>query len=385
MVNSTVIGPDFPHSYSFAEISAILEHPRKHLVVGTSGSTGVAKQVLISSAALRASTQAAVDFLGSGQWLLALPTDHIAGINVLARSAYAGYAPVSLPSGARFTQETFVAASAQLQSVTRHVSLVPTQLHRLLTPSSLFDETLAALQGFSTVLVGGAATAPQLLADARSLGINVVTSYGMSETCGGCFYDGVSTGDSRARIDEDNRIWIAGSTLADGYIVSPLDKHDPECVETHEVADARAFVTDPYGERWHITNDLGVLTEHKEPSAQPLLDVLGRADDTILSGGLNIVPTRIDAFLTGRFGISESLTVGIPDQEWGARVTTLVTQRTAHELDMKSIRKALTDNLGVGYAPRTIHIVDQLPMTSSNKPDRRKAEEIVCAIESIQK
>ena len=172
------------------------------LLVGTSGSTGTPKHTALSARALRASAEATENFFdGAGtaasQWLLALPPHYVAGAQVLARSVLAGTEPViarSVTEPVHFTPEGFLQAVEQLSSTRRFVSLVPTQLHKLLesadTNPALGTELHEALGSFTGILLGGAPASADLLAAARRLGLNVVTTYGSAETAGGCVYSG---------------------------------------------------------------------------------------------------------------------------------------------------------------------------------------------------
>ena len=195
-----------------AEILALLrdfddaENPDP-LVVETSGSTGEPKRVALSRKALRASAEATAARLGgSGQWLLNLPPSYVAGLQVLFRSVRAGTEPV-VQSGA------FADAAAAMTGERRYVSLVPTQLHRMLDDPDDVD----ALRTFTTVLVGGA-NVPQSLRDqAAAAGVSVVATYGMSETCGGCVYDGMPLDGVAVALSAEGRIRLAGPVLFDGY------------------------------------------------------------------------------------------------------------------------------------------------------------------------
>ncbi len=186
------------------------------LVVGTSGSTGAPKQTALSVRALRASARATERFfadhpsIGSSkprrvvsedpaQWLLALPAHYVAGAQVLARSVLAGTTPVvaaSVTDGVSFTPEVFLNAAEQLSCARRFVSLVPTQVHKLLEAAeaspALGSEIYDALGQFTGILLGGAPASASLLAAACELGLNVVTTYGSAETAGGCVYSGVA-------------------------------------------------------------------------------------------------------------------------------------------------------------------------------------------------
>jgi len=245
------------------------------VVVGTSGSTGGPKGVELSAAALRHSARASLDRVGARpgeRWLCCLPVTHVAGLAVLVRSLVGGTEPALAE---RADPETLAASGCA------HVSLVPTQLQRLL------QEAGAPLAGFSSVLLGGAAAPAGLLDDARDAGVPVVTTYGMTETCGGCVYDGVPLDGVRAEIRDDGRIWIGGPVLFSGYRGGPRAPDDG----------------------WFRTGDLGVL------DAAGRLLVRGRADDVINTGGHKVVPGEVAAALQTCPGVRDAAVVGQPDPE----------------------------------------------------------------------
>ena len=320
------------------------------LVVQTSGSTGDARQVLLSAPALRASAASTEHRLGGpGRWLLALPTTHVAGLQVLVRSVLAGTVPVAVPAGP-FRTEAFAAASTQLADETgrRYTSLVPTQLHRLLGSTEGTD----ALRGFDAILLGGAAAAPSLVADARSAGIAVVTTYGMSETCGGCVYDGVPLDGVRVALEPDGRVLLTGPVLATGYRGRPD-------------LDAQVFVRSG-GERWLRTTDVGAL------DATGVLTVLGRLDDMIVTGGAKVAPAAVERVLGELDGVVEACVVGVPDEEWGHAVTAVLVLRAGASMpDLASVRATVESRLGRAAAPRHLLAVDALPLRGPGKVDRR--------------
>src|SRR5580693_3379079 len=184
------------------------------VVIATSGSTGEPKAVELSAAALTASASASLRHIGAGpgeRWLCCLPTFHIAGIGVLVRSLIAGLEPVIVPA---------VTPEILAESGCVHVSMVPTQLRRLLDAG-------ASPGPVGTVLLGGAASSDGLLAQARAGGWRVVTTYGMSETCGGCVYDGVPLDGVSVRLGpglsgaDEGPIQISGPVLFSGYLGQP--------------------------------------------------------------------------------------------------------------------------------------------------------------------
>ncbi|GIG25513.1 o-succinylbenzoate--CoA ligase [Cellulomonas denverensis] len=327
-------GPDVP-----AEVA---------LLVRTSGSTGAPRDVMLTADALRASAAATHRRLsGPGHWLLALPTGHIAGLQVVLRSVAAGTEPVELTGP--FRADTFRAAAERVPTdLPRYVSLVPTQLVRVLADPA----ATATLAGFDAVLLGGAAAPGSLVEDARRAGIRVVTTYGMSETCGGCVYDGVPLDGVDVRIDDDGRIALAGPMLAAGY------RGDPDLT-------ARTFRTGPDGTRRLHTSDLGRWADGR-------LTVLGRADDVLITGGEKVPPAAVERVVADLPGVAEVCVVGVPDPQWGQAVTAvLVLHPGAEPPALADVRSTVAGLLGPAAAPRHLLVLDALPLRGPGKIDRR--------------
>lgn len=305
------------------------------LVVATSGSTGVVKAVLLPGSALRASAAATAQVLGGpGTWLLALPAHHVAGAQVLVRSVLAGTTPVAMDLAGGFTAQTFAAAADLVDGPKRYVSLVPTQLVRLL------PDGLAALRRFDAVLLGGAAAPPALVEQARAAGVQVVRTYGMSETCGGCVYDGVPLPGVDVRLGASGRITLGGSVVARGY---------------RGGAPFRGrFVTDDIG-RW---------------AADGTVDVLGRADDMVITGAELVAPALVESALHGLPGVVECAVFGRPDPEWGQRVVAVVVP-TGVGLRLTELRTALATSLPGSALPRELVTLGSLPMRGPGKVDRQ--------------
>jgi o-succinylbenzoate---CoA ligase len=311
------------------------------VIVGTSGSTGRPKGVELSAAALLHSARASLAAVGAqpGQrWLCCLPATYIAGIQVLVRSLAAGTEPVL----AEHADAETVAGSG-----CAHVSLVPTQLQRLLMSQD--GDKSTPLAGFASVLLGGAAAPQRLLADARAAGIPVVTTYGMTETCGGCVYDGqpldgvsVSIGDEDdPRAAEGGRIWIGGPVLFSGYRGGPA-----------------RYLRDG----WFRTGDLGHLDGR--------LTVRGRADDVINTGGHKVVPGEVAAALQSCPGVRDVAVVGQTDPEWGERVVAVVApDDPADPPTLELLRLHVRERLPRYASPSKIVMVDAVPTLSSGKHD----------------
>jgi O-succinylbenzoic acid--CoA ligase len=316
------------------------------LVIETSGSTGVPKRVALSTDALLASAAASASALGgSGQWLLALPAHYVAGAQVLVRSIAAETEPAILPAG-HFDPARFGALAATMTGDARFVSLVPAQLARLADAASDDATLLESLRRFTGILVGGQSLRAGLRDRAAELGLNVVTTYGSSETSGGCVYDGTPIGNTHARVI-DGRIELAGAVLAEGYL------GDPE--RTTE-----AFHVDD-GLRWYRTGDLGAIADGQ-------VTVTGRADNVIISGGEKVLLDAVEAVVRECEGFEEAVVIAVENAEWGQVPVVAVASPAGGSLD--ALREYVVRRLSRAAAPARIHTLDALPMLPSGKPDR---------------
>lgn len=375
------------------------------MVLRTSGSTtGTGKLVGVSMDALVASARATHKRLGGpGIWVLALPAYHAAGVQVLVRAAVAGThvfnaykeggfdpqhvaqvidaacaaAGDAVPScgddaasscGADAASsraggagEAALAADDSGRACPVYTSLVPTQLRR-----ALDDEQLrGALTRLDAVLIGGAAADAQLLEQAKAAGIRVVTTYGMSETCGGCVYDGQPLPGVSMDVDQaTGAIWLSGPMLATGYLGD-------------EERTRRCFVSRPDSQageparRWFITSDRGHIVDGR-------LQVLGRLDDVIISGGIKVEPGPIEALLALNPLVSECAVVGLPDLQWGQVVTAVVVPASMPGLGrvdegaiLAQIRVYLEQKLSGAQCPKQVLLADALPYKGIGKVDRR--------------
>lgn len=318
---------------------------RVAVVIETSGSSGVPKRVALSANALLASAAASESSLGGpGQWMLALPTHYIAGINVLVRSIAAGFDPVYF-GGGHFDAREFAAASHAMDAPLRFTSLVPAQLARVVDAADDDLDLLAAVRRFDRILVGGQATPPALLARAIELGLNVTRTYGSSETSGGCVYDGIPIGTVEIRI-VDGQIELAGPMLAEGYLGDPA-------------ATDAAFVVRA-GVRWYRTGDSGAVVDGA-------LRVTGRLDSVIISGGEKVSLDAIERIVHAMDGLADAVAVSAPSAEWG-EVPVVFTSGQATLVEVKA---AVIAALGRASAPVALVRVESVPQLPNGKPDRR--------------
>lgn len=381
------------------------------LVVGTSGSTGTPKRTALTARALAASAAATERFFGSNsdaasQWLLALPAHYIAGAQVLARSVLAGTAPViarSVTEPVHFSPEVLLQAVERMSSARRFISLVPTQLHKLLESADanphLGAEIHEALGSFTGILLGGAPASADLLAASTALGLNTVTTYGSAETAGGCVYSGSvlpgvrvelvpeegmpAVPDVEGKPAQVGRIWISGAHLASGYI--------GDAART-----AEHFFIAADGTRWYRTDDYGLLSPANDPDSathgsEPRLQVLGRSDDVLISGGVKISARAVATVLEEHPAVREACVLGLPDARWGTAIAAAVTlvpsagaaatsteNRPALNEELCALLRAhCAEKLGAPAAPKQLSILPDFPLTSTGKPDRAEIYSIL--------
>lgn len=296
------------------------------LVVETSGSTGRPKRVLLPRRAVLASVRATEQRLGGpGPWVLALPPSYVAGLMVRLRSLVTGRD--AHPVGAGWPDGDDWCTS-----------LVPTQLHRMLDQ----PDQVAALRRARTVLLGGGPVDARLRERAAGAGVTVVATYGMAETCGGCVYDGRPLDGVVVALGAGGRVHLGGPTLFAGYDGEP---------------DLSAEVL---VDGWFLTADAGRLDEDGR------LQVLGRLDDVVVSGGVNVPGGVVAARLRAHPDVRGAEVVGAPDPEWGRRVVAVVAGR----LPLEAARDWVAAEHPRAWAPREVVEVDEVPLLANGKTDR---------------
>ena len=291
--------------FEIDQIRALLSGAGPHsIVVNTTGSTGEVKAIELSRENLLACANATHEFLGAkvgDLWSLLLPTNHIAGINVLARSIVLETKPVSISERADFT------------------AIVPTQLHKALNGD---DELRSHLQRCRAVLVGGAALSEKLLQSAKEVGINAVTTYGSTETCGGCIYNNQPLKGVDVALTQDGFLQIKGPMV--------------------------------YQSGWYTTSDLAEIKDEK-------VFILGRGDDVIISGGENISLVAVERLLGDEF-----IAFGVPDEKWGTKLCLAATSK----IDVASISSIIEKAIGKFAIPKEFIEIDEIPLKGIGKPDR---------------
>lgn len=313
------------------------------VVMSTSGSTGNPRGVMLTASALTSMTSH-VNALAGGEptWILAIPPTSIGGLNVLVRAQETGRVPVAVSSvgGAeRFTDHAFADAmkTAELHDRPIAVSLVPAQLPRLLAT----DLGRRALARCALILVGGAALAPQAARDCDEAGITVTTTYGMTETSGGCVLNGVPLPGVEVNVDEhDQRISLSGPMLAQGYRDGVNEAFDHGCLRTSDRG------------RW----------------IDGTLQVIGRLDDIVSIQGVNVDLLAIEDRLTDHREMQSVIIVPTFDVNHDVRITMIY---TGAEIDPEDVRERITPSLGSIAVPTSLHRVAEFATTASGKVDRR--------------
>ncbi|WP_139982798.1 AMP-binding protein [Nocardioides litoris] len=295
------------------------------LVVETSGSTGRPKRVVLPRRAVLASVVATERRLGgSGRWALKLPPSYVAGLQVVCRSLVAGHEP--------FTGEGWP------EGVGWFTSLVPTQLRRLLDD----EGEVEALRRAHTVLLGGGPADPALRTRAAEAGVRVVATYGAAETAGGCVYDGVPLDGVGVRIAVSGRIEVTGPTLFAGYEGEP------------------GLTAEVLVDGWFRTADAGRIDDDGR------LQVLGRLDDVVVSGGVNVPGPAVAARLRAHPAVRDAEVVGVPDEEWGHRLVAFVVGPVSEA----EARAWVAAEHPRSWAPRQVVGVEEIPLLANGKPDR---------------
>jgi len=307
------------------------------LVVESSGSTGRPKRIELSTDALLASARASLDRLGGpGQWLLALPANYIAGAQVLIRSLVADTQPILMNTGVSFTVEAFVRAASLMTGERKYTSIVPTQLNALAAAAGGDDTVLYALRSFDAILVGGQAPSASTVSFLRELGVNLVVTYGMTETAGGCVYDGVALDGVKLKLGESGEILLGGITMANG------------------IGD------------WFATADLGLIDDAGR------LKVLGRRDRVINSGAVKLSLDLVEEWARSQPGVRDAVSLPVQHPKFGDSFICWV---VVDDIDGIEIDHTLA-SVELGLAARTAIWANlaALPTLPNGKPDLQELQ-----------
>ncbi len=325
------------------------------LIVESSGSTGAPKRIEVELEPLLVSARSSLEALGGpGQWLLALPVNFIAGIQVLVRSILADTQPVTLNTSVSFTAEGFARAASLMTADRRYTSVVPVQLNRLAEAAVSDEFVLEQLRRFDAILVGGQAPDGANLEKLRALGVRLIVAYGMTETCGGCVYDGVALNGVTVEISPDGLIAIGGKVLANASFRPTL-----------------------------LTNDLGEL------SADGRLTILGRSDRVINSGGLKLSLDAVEDWARTQPGITDAAAVAMEHEEFGQTFACWVelsdSVSAVAQSDAPIRRGSAVASLGRAASAATWLGIDSLPRLQNSKPDLQALQKLAAKLPTTAK
>ena len=302
------------------------------LIVESSGSTGTPKRIHLSKEALIASAKATEKYFGfTGQWVLALPINYIAGAMVLVRSLLADTQPVVMNTSVSFTPEAFALSSSLLTGEHKFVSVVPTQLVRIKQLAETDNFLLMLLKRYDAILVGGQAVSSDVLSFFASKDVKVISTYGMAETSGGCVYNGEALDGVEIKL-VDGRVAVTGAMLA------------------NDVADDSGYL---------VSNDIGEFVGDR-------LTILGRSDRVLISGGLKTGLDQVEAVAGSVPGVVEVAATALDSIEWGQRVG-IVYVGSPEVADY--VAGAVFEQLGIAAKPIRVIRVDRLPRLSNGKTD----------------
>lgn len=325
-----------PNGMSIQKIDALPSNFQETaVVVQTSGSSATPKRVALSATALKASADATASTIGEGSWILALPINYIAGLQVINRAIQAGSELVALDPG--FTASELSAALDSHDLAGAKISLVAAQLARLLDEAEQ-GALAASIARIDTMLIGGGRIDPQLRERAAKLGWNTVATYGATETSGGCVYDGYPLPGVDLSLGEQG-LAVSGPMLALGYL-------PPVPVESEN----RFFTS--AGRRWWATGDRASIQQGR-------LSILGRNDRTVDVGGLKANLDEIESII----GVP---VVAIPDLKWGHAIVAFT---SANQSTKAEFAVMLESKIGKHAIPRNFLHLKQYPLIENGKID----------------
>jgi O-succinylbenzoic acid--CoA ligase len=310
--------------------------PGVAIVMPTSGTGGEPKLVELHRVAVVVAVSRSAKRLGAtpgAPWLCPLTPAHIGGLLVLLRAAILG-APVTIHE--RFDPHRLVEDGEGAA----FASVVPAMVRRLVASD-------LGLQGL-TLLVGGDAIDADTAGAAQARGARLVTTYGLTETCGGFAYDGVPLEGMQVRLDADGALEVFGSTVMENYRLDPA-------------ATGSVFTTDG----WLRTGDLGAV------DVEGRLSIHGRADHVIRTGAEKVWPEEVERILSGHPKVADVAVAGRPDPEWGSRVSAFVVPRVMDDPpSLDELRVHAAEHLARFKLPRELSLVNEIPRTRTGKVRR---------------
>ena len=318
------------------------------LLVCTSGSTGNPKAVEISAAALLSATKLVnAKFENPASWLLAINPAFIGGAMVIARAITQDQKwEYGLDENGKFSPEIFagIAQTFIAQNGRVRTSLVAAQLSALIA-----QDHINLLKKFDAILVGGGQMSPEVYKNLKDDGVNLIRTYGMTETCGGVVWDGKALDDVSIRIENPanggaGRISINSPSNATCY-----HGNSEGIKQLNEIT---------FNNNWIMTQDIGTYEN-------TTLKVIGRSDDIVISGGVNVSVHAIENVLRDQPGVEDAVVFAMPDKIWGTIVAAVIVGNA----ELLVLQDAVEKELGSPAKPRIIKFAHELPLLPNGKID----------------
>lgn len=330
------------HSQSGAVLSktSFIALDQSATIIFTSGTTALPKAVLHSLgnhiySAL--GTNKILPLIKGDRWLLSLPLYHVGGLGILFRVFLSGAAVIIPP------QEEALDSAIKSCKPT-HLSVVPTQLYRLLEKQS----NKKNLKSFKCILLGGGPVPKSLLQTARHWDLPIHKTYGLTEMASQMVTDGKVLSCQRLKISNEGEILVRGKSLFQGYLEGKKIK--------------RPLTKDG----WFKTGDLGTMDKHGR------LKVLGRRDNMFISGGENIYPEEIESILNRLSMITQSIVVPVPNKEFGFRPVAFIKVKSSNFRLSKNLEAHLKRYLPKFKIPDRFYRWPEEISPASLKIDRKK-------------
>ncbi|MFM1826030.1 MAG: hypothetical protein RLZZ37_665 [Actinomycetota bacterium] len=318
------------------------------LIICTSGTTGNPKAVEISTKALiNAANKTNEMFNDPADWILAINPAFIGGLMVLARAIISNQNWIyGLDESDKFNPDLFVSKAMEVISKNRKVrtSLVNAQLSTLV---SLGHTEI--LKKFDALLIGGGQISNSLYEQLKNEGVNLIRTYGMTETCGGVVWDGIALNNVLIRIDHPAKDGV-------GQIAIKSDSN-ATCYHGKSI-EVNKLNQSTFNNGWVLTKDLGILKNNE-------LKVIGRNDDIVVSGGNNISLHAIENLIKDQVGVEDAVVFSIPDEKWGVIVAAVI----VGNCEISLIQKTIEHELGKAAVPRFIKNALEIPLLPNGKVD----------------
>lgn len=334
----------------------------------TGGTTGVPKAAELTDGAvalMALGVSSGWDLPKERRYLACAPISHAAGMLVT---------PTLLAGGTVILQKGFDPgawiSAVRAERATLSL-LVPTMIYAVLDHDDLDGADLSPLE---TVMYGASPMSPTRLVEAiERIGPKWCQLYGQTESAG------MGTSLWREQHDPSNleRLTSCGQPMpgvrvevldADGNVL-PTGEAGEICIQGATVM--RGYFKQPeltaeaLGTGWLRTGDMAVRDE------EGFFYIVDRKKDMIVSGGFNVFPREIEDVLTTHPAVASAAVIGVPDDKWGEVVTALVVVRPSMSVDPADLSALVRDRKGPVYAPKTVELVESLPLTPVGKPDKK--------------